>query len=130
MPTEAKILAGRGAVSIVGIPAILFVSWQGGWWWSGFLMLVAFFGFREYARLTKLPGYFLFLGWVLGLGYLYFLSRPSQDYVNYFWLLAFLAASTLLILRGKVEGSMAQISYFLLGLVYIPGLLGFGLKLH
>jgi len=93
-------------------------------------MLVSFLGFWEYSRLAKLPGYFLFLGWVLGLGYLYSLTRPSLAFANHFVFLALFAASLFLISRGKVEGSIHQAALFLLGLVYIPGLLGFGLRLE
>ncbi len=130
MPIDPKNLAVRVAASIIGIPAILFVSWQGGWWWAGFLMLVSFLGFWEYSRLSKLPGYFLFLGWVLGLGYLYSLTRPSSVFTNHFAFIALFTASIFLVLRGKVEGSIHQAALFLLGLVYIPGLLGFGLRME
>ena len=135
MPIDPKNLALRVAVSLVGIPAILFVSWQGGWWWSAFLMLLAFIGFWEYSRLTKLPGFLLFLGWVLGLGYLYRLSTGSvrlsgQGFLDEFLLIAFFAAAVFLILRRKVEGSISEAAHFILGMIYIPGLLGFGKSLE
>jgi phosphatidate cytidylyltransferase len=130
MPIDPKNLITRVAVSIVGVPAILFVSWQGGWWWSGFLMLLSFFGFWEYSRLTKLPGFLLFLGWVLGLGYLYRLSTGSVRFLDEFLLIGFFAVATFLILRRKVEGSIAEAAHFILGMIYIPGLLGFGKSLE
>ena len=130
MPIEAKNLAVRVAVSIVGIPAILFVSWHGGWWWSGFLMLLAFAGFWEYARLTKLPGFLLFSGWVLGFGYLYRLTTASGHFVNEFLLLGFFTVAAFLILRRKVEGSVSEAAHFILGMIYLPGLLGFGKSLE
>ncbi|HLG93620.1 MAG TPA: phosphatidate cytidylyltransferase [candidate division Zixibacteria bacterium] len=130
MPIDPKNLITRVAVSAVGIPAILFVSYQGGWGWSGFLMLLAFFGFWEYSRLTKLPGFLLFLGWVLGLGYLYRLSAGAARFLDEFLLIGFFAAAAFLVLRRKVEGSIAEAAHFILGLIYIPGLLGFGKSLE
>lgn len=135
MPIDPKNLVIRVAVSIFGIPAILFVSWQGGWWWSGFLMLLAFIGFWEYSRLTKLPGFLLFLGWVLGIGYLYRLSTesvrlPGQGFLDGFLLFAFFVAAVFLVLRHKVEGSISEAAHFILGMIYIPGLLGFGKSLE
>jgi phosphatidate cytidylyltransferase len=135
MPIDPKNLALRVAVSIFGIPAILFVSWQGGWWWSAFLMLLAFIGFWEYSRLTKLPGFLLFLGWVLGLGYLYRLSTgsvrlPGQGFLDEFLLISFFAVAVFLILRRQVERAVSQGAHFILGVIYIPGLLGFGKSLE
>jgi phosphatidate cytidylyltransferase len=130
MPIDPKNLMTRVAVSVVGIPAILLVSWQGGWWWSGFLMLLFFFGFWEYSRLTKLPGFLLFLGWVLGLGYLYRLSTGAAQFLDEFLLIAFIGVAAFLVLRRKVEGSIAEAAHFILGMVYIPGLLGFGISLE
>jgi phosphatidate cytidylyltransferase len=130
MPIDPKNLMTRVAVSVVGIPAILFVSWQGGWWWSGFLMLLVFFGFWEYSRLTKLPGFLLFLGWVLGLGYLYRLSSGAARFLDEFLLIAFFGVAAFLVLRRRVEGSIAEAAHFILGMVYIPGLLGFGKSLE
>lgn len=130
MPIDPKNLALRAAVSIVGIPAILFVSWQGGWWWSGFLMLLVFFGFWEYSRLTKLPGFLLFLGWGLGIGHLFRLSTGSVRFLDEFLLIAFFAAAAFFILRRKAEGSISEAAHFILGMIYIPGLLGFGKSLE
>lgn len=130
MPIDEKNLMTRVAVSIVGIPAILFVSWQGGWWWSGFLMLLVFFGFWEYSRLTKLPGFLLFFGWILGLGYLYRLSTGAARFLDEFLLIAFFGVAAFLVLRRRVEGSIAEAAHFILGMIYIPGLLGFGKSLE
>ncbi len=130
MPIDAKNLMTRVAVSAVGIPAILFVSWQGGWWWSGFLMLLAFFGFWEFSRLVKLPGFLLFLGWVLGLDYLYRLSTGAIRFLDEFLLIAFVGVAVFLILRRKVEGAITDAAHFVLGMIYIPGLLGFGKSLE
>ena len=130
MPIDPKNLMTRVAVSAVGIPAILFVSWQGGWWWSGFLMLLTFFGFWEYSRLIKLPGFLLFLGWILGLGYLYRLSTGDVRFLDEFLLIAFLGVGAFLILQRKVEGSLSEAAHFVLGMIYIPGLLGFGKSLE
>lgn len=120
----------RVAVSIVGIPAILFVSWQGGWWWSSFLMLLALAGFWEYARLVKLPDFLLLLGWVLGLGYLVRLTTGKVRFLDEFLLISFFAVTAFLILRRKVEGSISESAHFVLGMIYIPGLLGFGKSLE
>lgn len=130
MPIDPKNLMTRVAVSVVGIPAILFVSWQGGWWWSGFLMVLAFFGFWEYSRLTKLPSFLLFLGWVLGLGYIYRLSTGAARFLDEFLLIAFFGVAAFLVLRRKVEGAAAEGAHFILGMVYITGLLGFGKSLE
>lgn len=130
MSIDPKNLVTRVAVSIVGIPAILFISWQGGWWWSGFLMLLVFFGFWEYSRLAKLPGFLLFLGWVLGIGYLYRLSTESVRFLDEFLLIGFFAAAAFLVLRRKIEGSISEAAHFILGMIYIPGLLGFGKSLE
>ncbi len=130
MPIDPKNLMTRVAVSAVGIPAILFVSWQGGWWWSGFLMLLTFFGFWEYSRLVKLSGFLLFLGWVLGLGYIYRLSTGAVRFLDEFLLIAFLGVAAFLVLRRRVEGAIAEAAQFILGMIYIPGLLGFGKSLE
>src|SRR3972149_9027859 len=130
MPTEAKNLAVRVAVSIVGIPAILFVSWEGGGWWSGFLMLLAFAGFWEYARLTKLPCFLVFSGWVLSFGYLYRLTTAWGHFVNEFLLLGFFTVAAFLVLLRKIEGSVSEAAHFILGMIYLPGLLGFGKSLE
>ena len=130
MPIDPKNLMTRVAVSVVGIPAILFVSWQGGWWSSGFLMVLTFFGFWEYSRLTKLPGFLLFLGWVLGLGYIYRLSTGAARFLDEFLLIAFFGVAAFLILRRRVEGAVAEAAHFILGMIYIPGLLGFGKSLE
>ncbi len=130
MPIDAKNLALRVIVSIIGIPAILFATWQGGWWWGGFLMLLCFIGFWEYARLVKLPHFLLFFGWALGLGYLYRLTSGEPGNVNEILIFAFFLSALLLVLRRKVEGAVMQAAYFLLGLLYVPGLLGFGVKLE
>ena len=118
------------AVSLIGIPAILFFSWQGGWWWTVFLMLLAFVGFWEYSRLVKLPWFLLFLGLLLGFGYLYRLSSGSVRFLDEFLLIGFFAVVAFLILRRKVEGSISEAAHFILGLIYIPGFLGFGKSLE
>ncbi len=130
MPIDPKNLMTRVAVSAVGIPAVLFVSWQGGWWWSGFLMLLTFFGFWEYSRLVKLPGFLLFLGWVLGLGYIYRLSTGAVRFLDEFLLIAFFGMAAFFVLRRRVEGSIAEAAQFILGMIYVPGLLGFGKSLE
>ncbi|MCI0331038.1 MAG: phosphatidate cytidylyltransferase [candidate division Zixibacteria bacterium] len=130
MAIDPKNLAVRVAVSIVGIPAILFVSWQGGWWWSAFLMLLALIGFWEYSRMTKLPDFLLFSGWILGAGYLYRLSTGSVQFLDEFLLLCFFAVAAFLVFRRRVEGSIAEAAHFILGMIYIPGLLGFGKSLE
>lgn len=130
MPIDPKNLALRIIVSIVGIPAILLATWQGGWWWGGFLMLLAFIGFWEYARLVKLPHFLLFLGWVLGMGYLYFLVLGKEGYLNHFYVAAFLLTAAFLVLRRKVERAIPDAALFLLGLMYLPVLLGFAIKLE
>ncbi len=93
-------------------------------------MVLAFFGFWEYSRLTKLPGFLLFLGWVLGLGYLYRLSTGAIRFLDEFLLIAFFGGAVFLILRRRVEGSIAEAAHFVLGMIYIPGLLGFGKSLE
>lgn len=93
-------------------------------------MVLTFFGFWEYSRLVKLPGFLLFLGWVLGFGYLYRLSTGAVQFLDEFLLIAFFGAAAFLVLRRRVEGSVIEGAHFILGMVYIPGLLGFGKSLE
>jgi len=93
-------------------------------------MLLAFAGFWEYARLTKLPGFLVFSGWVLSFGYLYRLTTAWGHFVNEFLLLGFFTVAAFLVLRRKIEGSVSEAAHFILGMIYLPGLLGFGKSLE
>ncbi len=80
--------------------------------------------------LPKLSGFLLILGWGFGLGSIYRLSTGAVRFLDEFLLIAFFGTAAFLIHRRRVEGAIAEAAHFLLGMIYVPGLLGFGKSLE
>jgi len=94
------------------------------------MMAVTFIGQFEFYTLFGVGRKYRVIGLVAGLGVLYYIYRdgaPPDDYVMVFFIVI-----ALLRLFGKrdPQGATREVAYTLTGLVYVPFLLGYQIKLR
>lgn len=118
----------RLITSLIGIPLLLAILYQGGWYWKGFFILLAIMGLFEFNRMIinkghkvlQLPGYFLLLILLLG-----------ADYPQYLLpgIYLFLVMTLLYFVLGYPRFSPQDLAWTLLGSSYIGFLLSYAIQI-
>ncbi|MDD2510030.1 MAG: phosphatidate cytidylyltransferase [Syntrophomonas sp.] len=114
--------------SLIGVPLLLAVFYQGGWYWKGFFIFLAIIGLYEFYRMIlsrghrilQLPGYFLLLILLLG-----------SDYPQYLLpgIYLLLVAALLYFVLCYPRFSPLDLAWTFLGSSYIGFLLGYALQI-
>lgn len=117
-------LGVRVAVAAAGIPLMIGAAWLGGWWLFGLVLSLSLLGFREFVRLAggrwQRPIWLWGLaGALLCLAYFKIPQLPAGAAM--LWLTILLSLS---LLNGDRAGSIKTAGLCLLGVAYIPALLG------
>lgn len=113
----------RLATAAVGIPAVLFLAYIGGVYWTGFIVLLAVIGMYEFLVMARQKGYRPSPG--LGYGVILFMLAwlggarwPSPDYSQAV-LVGLIALSGLLLLLGFPRCSLVDLSLTWMGALYL-----------
>lgn len=117
-------LGARLAVAGVGIPLMVGVAWLGGWWLFGLVLALSLLAFREFIRLAwgrwDKPIWLWGLAGVL-LCLSYFKSPHLSAGAATLWLMILLSVT---LWDRDRDGSIKTAGLCLLGMAYIPILLG------
>ena len=123
-----QLSTNRTLINVIGIPAILFLLWRGGPMFALFIFLVMMIGIDEFYRMNtnerqtpvKVTGYIL-----TGLMAAYYFWLPVITLLEGLLLLACFIIISLFIEMGRDKlNSTRNISITVLGIMYVPVLLG------
>ena len=123
-----QLSTNRTLINVIGIPAILYLIWQGGLGFALFIFLVMIIGLDEFYRMNtnerqspvKITGYIF-----TGLMAAYFFWLPAITLLQGLSLLACFIIITLFIELGRDKlNPTRNIGITVLGIMYIPVLLG------
>ena len=123
-----QLSTNRTLINVIGIPAILFLLWQGGPMFALFIFLVMMIGIDEFYRMNtnerqtpvKVTGYIL-----TGLMAAYYFWLPVITLLEGLLLLACFIIISLFIEMGRDKlNSTRNIGITVLGIMYVPVLLG------
>ena len=123
-----QLSTNRTLINVIGIPAILYLLWQGGLGFALFIFLVMIIGLDEFYRMNtnerqspvKITGYIF-----TGLMAAYYFWLPAITLVQGLSLLACLIIITLFIEMGRDKlNPTRNMGITVLGIMYVPVLLG------
>jgi len=123
-----QLSTNRTLINVIGIPAILFLLWQGGPMFALFIFLVMMIGIDEFYRMNtnerqtpvKVTGYIL-----TGLMAAYYFWLPQVTLLEGLLLLGCFIIISLFIEMGRDKlNSTRNIGITVLGIMYVPVLLG------
>ena len=123
-----QLSTNRTLINVIGIPAILFLLWQGGTVFALFIFLVMIIGLDEFYRMNtnerqtpvKVTGYIF-----TGLMAAYYFWLPAITLLQGLSLLACFIIITLFIEMGRDKlNSTRNMGITVLGIMYVPVLLG------
>ena len=119
----------RTIINVIGIPVITYLLWQGGLLFALFVLLVMMIGINEFYRLTttkdqspiKIFGYIFT---IIFAGYYYMLpNRLTGEPLSYL-LSTLMVILFLMEMRRNIKYSTKNIAITVLGVMYVPLLLG------
>ena len=119
----------RTIINIIGIPAIMYLLWQGGLLFALFVLLVMMLGINEFYRLTtskdqfpiKIFGYIFT---IIFAGYYYTLPNNLIGEPLSYFLSTLMVILFLMEMRRNIKYSTKNIAITILGIMYVPLLLG------
>ena len=123
-----QLSTNRTLINVIGIPAILYLLWQGGPAFASFIFLVMMIGLDEFYRMNttgrqtpvKLTGYIF-----TGLMAAYYFWLPAITLLQGLSLLACFIVITLFIEMGRDKlNPTRNMGITILGIMYVPVLLG------
>lgn len=121
-------LKTRIITSLIGIPLLIVILYQGGWYWRGFFILLAIVGLFEFYRMIinkghkvfQLPGYFLLLVILAG--------AVNQRYILP-GIYLFLVLALLYFVLAYPRYSPQDLAWTLLGSAYIGFLSSYAIRI-
>ena len=119
----------RTIINIIGIPVITYLLWQGGLLFALFVLLVMMIGINEFYRLTSAKDQFplKIFGYIFTFifaGYYYTLPNNLVGEPLSYLLSTLMVVLFLLEMRRNIEHSTKNIAITILGIMYVPLLLG------
>lgn len=118
----------RTLVNVLGIPGLLFIIWLGGIYFTMFMSVVIFLALKEFYDIYKEKG--IYASFPLGLvGAAFFIwFYHTEPYINMLsflqWVFVFTLFALMAELFSKKDNPASNLAYTLLGIFYIPMLLG------
>ncbi len=119
---------GRTLINVIGIPSLLFLIWLGGIYFAIFISIVIFLSLKEFYKNYQQNNIFasLSLGLIGAVFFIWFYY--NEPYINMLSFLqlsfAFIILALLIELFSNKVHPASNLGYTLLGIAYIPMLLG------
>lgn len=115
----------RIVTAVVGIPLIVFVVWEGGWWFHGFVALVALGALVEWVGMLRTRGTGASLAWSLLLSLLVLFRSELPGSAEEWMLGGLLVLLASVLFRGVHTRPMERLAGTLSGTLYPVWLLSF-----